>query len=66
MKAAQMGAEEFYKAAAQAGLPTDHATLNKIIDLVNSGHSLDGAVKILKGGETQMPDNYSDGNWKLI
>jgi len=66
MKAAQMGAEEFYKAAAQAGLPTDNATLNKIVDLVNSGHSLDSAVNILKGGETKMPDNYSDGNWKLI
>lgn len=47
--AASMGAEAFFTAAQKAGLPTDHGTLNQIVDLVNQGYSPDQAAAQLKG-----------------
>lgn len=47
--AASMGAETFFNAAQKAGLPTDHGTLNQIVDLVNQGYSPDQAASQLKG-----------------
>ena len=46
---ASMGAEAFYSAAQKAGLPTDHGTLNQIVDLVNQGYSPDQAAAQIKG-----------------
>lgn len=46
--AASMGAEAFFTAAQKAGLPTDHGTLNQIVDLVNQGYSPDQAAAQLK------------------
>ena len=40
-----MGAENFYRIAEKYGLSTDNATLNKLVDLVNQGMSLDAAAK---------------------
>jgi hypothetical protein len=40
-----MGAEQFYRAAEKYGLGTDNKTLNKIVDLVNQGMSLDEAAR---------------------
>lgn len=45
--AAKMGGEQFFKAAHQAGLPTDSATLNQIVDLVNNGIPLHTAAKMV-------------------
>ena len=43
--ASMMGAEQFYRAAEKYGLGTDNKTLNKIVDLVNQGMSLDEAAR---------------------
>ena len=43
--ASMMGAENFYRIAEKYGLSTDNATLNKLVDLVNQGMSLDAAAK---------------------
>jgi hypothetical protein len=40
-----MGAEQFYRAAEKYGLGADNKTLNKIVDLVNQGMSLDEAAQ---------------------
>lgn len=45
--AAKMGGEQFLKAAHEAGLPTDRATLNQIVDLVNHGIPLHTAAKMI-------------------
>lgn len=45
--AAKMGAEQFFKAAHEAGLSTDNATLNQIVDLVNNGIPLHTAAKMV-------------------
>lgn len=47
--ASRMGAEVFFKAAQDAGLPTDYATLNQIVDLVNQGLSPEIAATRIKG-----------------
>jgi hypothetical protein len=49
-RAASIGGEEFYNAALAAGLPLDNDTLNKIVDLVNAGHSVSKAAQLVKGG----------------
>lgn len=53
--AASMGAGTFYSAALQAGLPTDHGTLNQIVDLVNQGYSPDQAAAQIKGKKRPAP-----------
>ena len=53
--AASMGAEAFYSAAQKAGLPTDHGTLNQIVDLVNQGYSPDQAAAQIKGKKGAAP-----------
>jgi len=45
--AAKMGGEQFFKAAHEAGLSTDNATLNQIVDLVNNGIPLHTAAKMV-------------------
>lgn len=52
--AASMGAEAFYSAAQKAGLPTDHGTLNQIVELVNQGYSPDQAAAQIKGKKGVM------------
>lgn len=47
--ASRMGAEVFFKAASDAGLPTDHDTLNQIVSLVNQGLSPDVAAAQVRG-----------------
>jgi hypothetical protein len=42
-----MGAEQFYRVAEKYGLGTDNKTLNKIVDLVNQGMSLNEAARKL-------------------
>jgi len=49
-RAASIGGEKFYNAALAAGLPLDNDTLNKIVDLVNAGHSVSKAAQLVKGG----------------
>jgi hypothetical protein len=57
---AHMGAEEFYHAALAAGLSLDNTTLNKIVDLVNSGHSLSKAAQLVKQSvDRRMADGGS-------
>jgi len=56
-RAASIGGEKFYNAALAAGLPLDNDTLNKIVDLVNAGHSVSKAAQLVKGGsEVHMAD----------
>jgi len=45
--AASMDGEQFMLAAAKAGMPTDIGSLNKIVDLVNKGLSIDEAIEAL-------------------
>lgn len=45
--AAKMGGEKLFKAAHEAGLSTDNATLNQIVDLVNNGIPLHTAAKMV-------------------
>ena len=65
-RAAQMDGGVFVKAASKHGLTTDKETLNKIVRLVNEGHSADEAARKVaegsyaKGGETRStPKNPS-------
>jgi hypothetical protein len=51
--AAQLGGEVFYKAASDAGLPTDNATLNQIVVLTNHGMQPDVAARSLTAGQPQ-------------
>ena len=44
-RAARIGGGEFVRAAEKYGLSTDNETLNKIVDLVNAGASVDEAAK---------------------
>lgn len=43
--AAFIGGGQFVRAAAKAGLPTDNATLNKIVALVNKGMTVQDAAR---------------------
>jgi len=45
--AANMDGEQFMQAAAKAGMPTDIGSLNKIVDLVNKGMSIEEAIDAL-------------------
>ena len=45
MPAANIDGNEFAKAAIAVGLPTDNATLNKLVNLVNQGMSVQEAAK---------------------
>ena len=45
MPAAKMDGNKFVKAAMAVGLPTDNATLNKLVNLVNQGMSVQEAAK---------------------
>lgn len=61
--AASMDGEQFMLAAAKAGIPTDIGSLNKIVDLVNKGLSIDEAIEALTnpmrkrdGGQVQHFD----------
>lgn len=50
-RAASIGGGEFVRAAEKYGLSTDNATLNKIVDLVNAGDSVDEAAKKVASGD---------------
>lgn len=52
--AAAMDGSVFYGAAQRAGLATDHATLNRIVQGVNQGMSPDEAARAAKGGSSPM------------
>ena len=45
--AASMDGEQFFEAAIKAGMSTDIGSLNKIVDLVNKGLSIDEAIEAL-------------------
>ena len=49
MPAARIGGGEFSRAASAVGLPTDNATLNRIVQLVNQGLSVKAAAKKVAG-----------------
>ena len=68
MPAASIDGNEFAKAAQSVGLPTDNATLNKIVNLVNQGLSVQDAAKTVAGipqykaeGGVIIDDNILDG-----
>lgn len=47
MPAASMGGGDIYRAAEKAGIGTSPAALNKIVDLVNNGMSIEQAISML-------------------
>ena len=49
-RAAEIDGENFVRAAQKYGLKIDNETLNKIVDLVNSGDTVDGAAKKVASG----------------
>jgi hypothetical protein len=52
--AAQMDGGTFVQAAAKYGLPDDKGTLNKIIRLINQGHTPDAAAKMVSESSKAM------------
>lgn len=61
LPASGMGGEVFVKAASDAGLPDDHATLNKIVDLVNQGMSPEKAASLIskkRSDNSHSSDEY--------
>lgn len=59
-----MGGGAFHSAASRAGLPTDNATLNSIVDLTNQGMSPDQAAARVAagGGGSNAADPYAPWN----
>ena len=60
LPASNMDGGTFYRAAQRAGLPTDNNTLNRIVDAVNRGMTVEAAVQQLAQGP-QGIRGYADG-----
>ena len=54
--AAQISGDQFHRAANNESLPTDNGSLNRIVDLVNSGMSLEQAAAEVRRKRAKMAD----------
>jgi len=61
LPASKMEGGDFLRAAQRAGLPTDNATLNQIVNLVNRGYDIARATQMVKDGRAGRPEGYKDG-----
>ena len=57
--ASSMGGGEIYRAAEKAGIGTDNASLNRIVDLINNGMSINQAVSMVSSSKA-MGGGISD------